>query len=64
MAQINEAAKEAENSPFESVMLKSFHEELYTIYNELCLGGKLLRNYKSRNTEIHIKPVKIKGFIK
>lgn len=64
MAQVSEAAQESENSPFESVMLKSFHEELYVIYNELCLNGKLMRKYKSHNTEIHIKPVKIKGFIK
>lgn len=64
MTEISEAVQESENSPFEKVMLKSFHEELYAIYNQLCISGKLMRQYKSNNTEIRIKPVKVKGFIK
>ena len=64
MAQVMESIHESENSPFEQVILKSFHEELSAIYNALCVNGKLMRTYKSHNTEIHIKPVKVKGFIK
>lgn len=64
LQQVNEATKETENTPFVRTVFKSFHTDLYDIYNQLCINGKLMRKYKSRNTEIHIKPVKIKGFIK
>ena len=64
ISQINESVREEKGNPFEMVMLKIFLKELRAIHNDLCVNGKLMRSYRSNNTEIHIKPVKVKGFIK
>ena len=64
ISQINESVREEKGNPFEMVMLKLFLKELKAIHSNLCTNGKLMRSYRSNNTEIYIKPVKVKGFIK
>ena len=64
ISQINESIREEKGNPFEMVMLKLFLKELKAIHSNLCTNGKLMRSYRSNNTEIYIKPVKVKGFIK
>lgn len=64
ISQINESVQEEKGNPFEMVVLKLFLKELRAIHSNLCANGKLMRSYRSNNTEIHVTPVKVKGFIK
>lgn len=64
ISQINETVQEEKGNPFELVMLKLFLKELRAIHSNLCTNGKLMRSYRSNNTEIHVTPVKVKGFTK
>lgn len=64
ISQINESVQEERGNPFEIVMLKIFLNELKAIHSNLCANGKLMSSYRSNNTEIHVTPVKVKGFIK
>ena len=64
ISQINESVQEEKGNPFEMVMLKLFLKELKAIHSNLRANDKLRHSYRSNNTEIRIKPVKVKGFTK
>ena len=64
ISQIHKSVQEEKGNPFEMVMLKLFLKELRAIHSNLCANGKLMRSYRSNNTEIRVTPVKVKGFIK